>query len=72
MQILVLSKTASVGEHKYQLEIYKISCVVIVCLCSTFHNSKVMINKAQHFSKLGRPKGCRVRKQMEEKLDEKY
>lgn len=57
---------------KHHLEIYKISCVVMVRLYSTFQNSKVTINKAQHFSRLGRPKICRVRKQMEENLDGKY
>ena len=36
-----------------QLEMYKISCFVMVRLYSTFQNAKVMINKAQHFSRLG-------------------
>jgi len=43
-----------------QLEMYKVLRVVMVRLYSTFQNAKVMINKTQHFSRLGRPKGCRV------------
>ena len=48
-----------------QLQMFKMSCVFVVRLYGTFQNVKVMINKEQHFSRLGRPKGCRVRKQME-------